>query len=102
MIKSDETLRTRQSTLFNTVRKLDEAVSKNITKTQAQIGQVNTSLANGILQTRSELVAVLANKISTRNFSKLINDSQYVVDQLYEMVSYALLHFSFFFKSLEW
>ncbi|XP_066915615.1 uncharacterized protein [Clytia hemisphaerica] len=87
MIKSDETLRIRQTTLFNTVRKLDQTISKNMTRTEAKIGQMNASLANDILQTRSDIVDVLANKISTRNFTKLINDSQNVVDQLYGMIN---------------
>lgn len=87
MVKSDETLRIRQTTLLNTVRTLDQTISKNMTRTETKIGQMNASLANDILQTRSDIVDVLANKISTRNFTKLINDSQNVVDQLYGMVS---------------
>jgi len=77
----------RNMVLAKAVRNLQNKTANSLTQIYTRVNQVNSSLKQDILQTGTTLNIKLLDKISTSNFTKLITDSQYVVDQLYSMVS---------------
>ena len=96
----DQSHQIRHVALLKKLQELKQTTSKNMTQSQTYINTVNATLTRDILQTRLFMTMRLTDKISTSNFSKLINDSQYVVDQLYGMVCtlFYLFFFNFFRK----
>lgn len=87
MVELNTTLFKRHISIAQSLNKVQSELTQNLTQTGKNIANIQVNLTMDLHQMTRELREDMKKKISVSNFTKLIKDSQGVVDELYRMIN---------------